>query len=56
MNWYGAIPSAQGEGRTPLRKGEKLLERIRIQLQFIAETPALVRSFFKHPFVAYITD
>jgi transposase len=45
-----------GAARNPLRKGEKLLERIRTQLQFIVETPALVRSFFKHPSVAYITD
>lgn len=45
-----------GVARHPLRKGEKLIERIQTQLQFIANTPALVQSFFKHPSVAYITD
>ena len=45
-----------GVARNPLRKGEKLLERIQSQLQFIANTPALVRSFFMHPSVACITD
>ena len=45
-----------GVARNPLRKSEKLLERIQTQLQFIANTPALVRSFFMHPPVAGITD
>jgi transposase len=37
-----------GVARNPLRKGERLLERIKAQLQFIAETPTLVQSFFTH--------
>jgi hypothetical protein len=42
--------------RKPLQKGEKLEERVHNQLQAIADDPKLVRSFFKHPSVAYITD
>lgn len=45
-----------GVTRKPLQKGEKLEERVHDQLQAIADNPKLVRSFFKHPSVAYITD
>jgi transposase len=45
-----------GVARRPLRKGEKLLERVRKQLQSISENTSLIKSFFKHPSVAYITD
>ncbi|MFT4196300.1 MAG: IS630 family transposase, partial [Pseudoxanthomonas sp.] len=45
-----------GVGRSPLRAGEKLANRVHEQLADIAAKPALVRSFFKHPSVAYITD
>ena len=45
-----------GVARTPLQRGEKLAERVHNQLQAIANDPKLVRSFFKHPSVAYITD
>lgn len=45
-----------GVARSPLRAGEKLAERVHAQLTDIAARPALVRSFFKHPSVAYITD
>ena len=45
-----------GVARRPLQKGEKLEERVHDQLQAIADNPKLVRSFFKHPSVAYITD
>lgn len=45
-----------GVARNPLRKGEKLQERVDAQLQSVADDPALVRSFFRHPSVAYITD
>lgn len=45
-----------GIARKPLQKGEKLEERVHDQLQAIADNPKLVRSFFKHPSVAYITD
>lgn len=45
-----------GMARRPLQKGEKLEERVHDQLQAIADNPKLVRSFFKHPAVAYITD
>ncbi|MFT4197011.1 MAG: IS630 family transposase, partial [Pseudoxanthomonas sp.] len=38
------------------RAGEKLANRVHEQLADIAAKPALVRSFFKHPSVAYITD
>ena len=45
-----------GVARRPLLKGEKLQERVHGQLQEIGNDPKLVRSFFKHPSVAYISD
>jgi transposase len=45
-----------GVARTPLRKGEKLSEKIEMQLAAIKKMPSLVRAFFKVPSVAYITD
>lgn len=45
-----------GVARSPLRAGEKLADRVHAQLADIAARPALVRSFFRHPSVAYITD
>lgn len=45
-----------GVARNPLRKGEKLKDRVDSQLQAVADDPELVRSFFDHPSVAYITD
>ena len=45
-----------GVARKPLMKGEKLQDRVNEQLLKIRQTPTLVRSFFKHPSVAYISD
>ena len=45
-----------GHARRPLQKGEKLDERVTRQLTEIGRRPALVRSFFRHPSVVYITD
>lgn len=45
-----------GNARRPLQAGEKLEERVSAQLTEIGTNPALVRSFFKHPSVAYISD
>ena len=45
-----------GVARTPLRRGEKLQEKIELQLAAIKRLPRLVRSFFQAPSVAYITD
>ena len=45
-----------GVARTPLRKGEQLSDKIEAQLAAIKRMPQLVRSFFKAPDVAYITD
>ena len=45
-----------GQAKRPLQKGETLDERVTRQLAEIGRRPALVRSFFKHPSVAYITD
>jgi len=42
--------------RAPLRRGEKLRERVERQLAGMKRTPQLVRSFFMAPSVAYITD
>src|ERR1019366_2870170 len=43
-----------GVSRTALRKGEKLSEKIEMQLAAIKKIPRLVRTFFKTPSVAYI--
>ncbi len=45
-----------GVARTPLRRGESLREKIEDQLGSIKRMPGLVRSFFKAPTVAYITN
>ncbi|MBK9306621.1 MAG: IS630 family transposase [Nitrospira sp.] len=45
-----------GNARRPLQKGEQLDERVSRQLAEIGRRPVLVRSFFKHPSVAYIAD
>lgn len=45
-----------GTARRPLQKGETMQARVINQLTEIGRRPALVRSFFKHPSVAYITD
>ncbi len=43
-----------GVARAPLRKGEKLQDKVEAQLAAIRNTPRLVRSFFNAPSVAYI--
>ena len=45
-----------GVARAPLRRGEKLRDKIDAQLAAIKRTPQLVRSFFQAPTVAYIID
>ena len=45
-----------GVARTPLRKGEKLRDKIDAQLATLKQTPHLIRSFFRAPCVAYISD
>ena len=45
-----------GTARRPLQKGETLEARVTQQLLEIRRRPALVRSFFQHPSVAYISD
>ena len=45
-----------GVARAPLRRGEKLREKIEAQLGAIKRMPRLIRSFFKAPSVSYITD
>jgi len=45
-----------GVARNPLRAGEKLEIRIEQQLRATKKNRALVRSFFKTPSVAYISD
>jgi transposase len=45
-----------GVARTPLRRGEKLTDKVGSQLAAIRRMPQLVRSFFRAPSVAYITD
>ena len=45
-----------GTARRPLQKGETLEARVTQQLTEIRRRPALLRSFFQHPSVAYISD
>jgi hypothetical protein len=45
-----------GVARTPLRKGERLHDKIEAQLARLKHAPRLVRSFFRAPRVACITD
>jgi len=45
-----------GTARNPKRRGEKLADRVHAQLADSAARPDLVRSFFKHPSVAYSSD
>jgi transposase len=45
-----------GVATTPLRRGEKLRDKIEAQLAKIKRLPKLVISFFRAPDVAYITD
>lgn len=42
--------------RGPLKSGEKLQTRVDEELTKVKENPALVRQFFKHPTVSYISD
>ncbi len=52
--WSHAKRSAAKRG--PLKSGEKLQARVDEELTKIKENPALVRQFFKHPTVSYISD
>jgi transposase len=45
-----------GTARRPLQAGEKLRDKIEDQLVKLQQMPGLVRSFFRHPSVAYIAD
>lgn len=45
-----------GTARRPLQRGETLREKIEAQLAKIQKLPSLIRSFFKAPSVAYISD
>jgi transposase len=45
-----------GVARRPLQHGEKLRDKIEQQLVRPQQMPHLVRSFFRAPSVAYITD
>jgi transposase len=45
-----------GVARRPLQRGEKLGPRIHEQLAQVGRNPKLVRSFFRHPSVRYISD
>jgi hypothetical protein len=49
-------PTCPLEPRTPLRKGERLQDKIEAQLGRLKAAPRLIQSFFRAPSVAYITD
>jgi len=46
----------EGVAKKPLRQGESLRARVRSDLERIKSRPALVRSFFGAPSVAYVRD
>jgi len=45
-----------GVARSPLKAGEKLQCRVESQLQQMASDISLMKSFFKHPSVSFISD
>jgi transposase len=45
-----------GVARRPLMRGENMMQRVDDQLANIGNDSSLVRSFFRHPSVSYITD
>jgi transposase len=45
-----------GTARRPLGKGQSLQDHIEAEMLAIQRKPDLVRSFFRSPYVAYITD
>lgn len=45
-----------GVARRPLQKGEKLRDKIDMQLAELKKLPSMIRSFFDAPSVAYIAD
>ena len=45
-----------GTAKRPLSSGESLQDRVDADLQAVRDNPALVRSFFKAPSVAHISD
>jgi len=53
--WLWSHMKRTGVARTPLRRGEKLRDKIEGQLARIKRMPQLIRSFFQAPSVAYIT-
>jgi len=53
--WVWSHIKRTGAARTPLRRGEKLRDKIAAQLARIKRMPQLIRSFFQAPDVAYIT-
>jgi transposase len=53
--WVWSYMKRTGVARTPLRRGEKLRDKIEAQLARIKRMPQLIRSFFQAPDVAYIT-
>jgi transposase len=53
--WVWSHMKRTGAARTPLRRGEKLRDKIAAQLAKIERTPQLIRSCFQASDVAYIT-
>jgi len=49
-------PGTHGLSKKPLKRNESLRARVEQDLSVIAQNPALVRSFFHAPSVAYIMD
>jgi len=45
-----------GTARRPLAKGQSLQDNIEADMPQIQRNPGLVKSFFRAPYVAYITD
>ena len=56
VNITGEFLKKHGVSKKPLRQGESLRARVQYDLERIRRAPALVRSFFRAPSVAYATD
>jgi hypothetical protein len=54
--WVWSRAKRTDHARRPLRVGEPLDDRIQLRLADMATQPDLIRSFFRHPSVACITD
>ena len=56
MSWYEVMRNELETAHRLFENGGKMAEKVDSQLNKIRNNPSLVRSFFGHPSVAYISD